>query len=189
MANAKQLNSLNFKTMKSKIKLNIIAIVLLSYSFCSAQQTHHIHTTGTQWLALHKQELSTTAYIFEGTIIKQSLKSGTELTCSIIKITKIYKGSPEIKIGTIKILTQQNPSDKDGWKGLSKGSTYVIFGKMDSDKFHSIAADNSLTISCIDYINIANNNTARWGGIVYNTTDSLYSFFKENGVAVQEEQK
>ena len=174
--------------MKSKIKLSIIGIVLLCYSFCKAQQTHHIHTTGTQWLALHQKELSTSAYIFEGTIIKQSLKSGTELTCSVIKITKIYKGSPEVKIGTIKILTEQNPSDKDGWKGLSKGATYIIVGKMDSDEFHSIQADNSLTIWCIDYINILN-NTARWGGTIYDTMDSLYSFFKENGVTVQEEQK
>jgi hypothetical protein len=188
MANAKQLNSLNFKAMKSKIKLNIIAIVLLSYSFCSAQQTHHIHTTGAQWLALHQKELSTSTYIFEGTIIKQSLKSGTELTCSVIKITKIYKGSPEVKIGTIKILTQQNPSDKDGWKGLSKGSTYVIFGKMDSDKFKSIATDNSLTISCIDYATISG-NTARWGSTIYKTLDDMNFFFKENGITMQEEQK
>lgn len=166
-----------------------LGLTVSFYMFCAAQQTHHIHHTQAELLDVHTKEISNSAYIFEGKIIKQTLKKGTLLTCNVIKITKIYKGSPGITLGTIKVFTEQSPNAKDGWKGLSNGSTYIIFGNPgDTASFHSIVTDNPFSISLIDYVFYPSPTTARWDATLYNSLDDLYTFFNQNGLTVQVQQ-
>jgi hypothetical protein len=174
--------------MKTHFLIGAIFNTFLWGSVCYAQK---MHLTSEQVLALQKEDIKNTPYIFEGKVI-QEVKSGEQLTCSVIQITKIYRGNPQIKLGTIKVITEQNINTKDGDPGLSQGS-YIIFGRTDNtNTFSSVAADNTITISLAD-ISVAifdrgyNRSTARWGPAKYNSIDSLYSFFRTNGLTVQEE--
>jgi hypothetical protein len=169
------------KTMK-----NIIGtlIIIFCYSFSNAQ----VQATPAQWVGVEKEMIRSRAFIFEGRVISQSNISKTELTCSVIQITKIFKGSPQIKLGTIKILTEQSSGMKDGGVGLSKRGTYIIFGNpTNSTIFDSIIADNSITLTANNSIVFTGDNSAQWGTNLYKPLDSLYSVFKRNGLMVQEE--
>lgn len=175
------------KTTKGVIAAFII--IFYSYSACYAQKRH---VSASQWIGLHKKSIEIASYIFEGTVIKQS-KSGEILTCTVIQITKIFKGSPTLKLGTIKVITDQNRNTKDGDPGLGRGR-YIIFGRTSaSNVFDSIVTDNTITLSLAD-ISIAifghvdnDQPVAQWGGTLYKTLDELYAFFKENGLKVEEQ--
>lgn len=73
---------------------------------------------------------------------------------------------------------------------------------LDSAALNPIITDNTFMLNILDGITIGvlftydstSSNKRRelaatWGGTNYETVDSLYSFFKENGLTVQEEQK
>jgi hypothetical protein len=167
--------------MKKIIKLIIALNIILCYSFCNAQ-------TSAQWLAYQEKELKECAYIFEGKVIQQSGKS---FTCSVIQITKIYRGSPQIKLSSIKMITTFGKNGSEKFPQLHNGSTYIIFGFTTSysKEFQSIKADNLLTLQTNDWVTFIGNG-AEWGWrkvTYYKTLDELYSFFKENGLTVQEE--
>lgn len=164
-----------------------LVITIFSYCFCYAQAIN----TPAQWLTFRQNELKECSYIFEGKVIQQSIE-GIIYVCSIIEITKIYRGSPQIKLGTIKVTTMQGKGLQDAGPGLSKGSSYIIFGKLTNSKaFDTILVDNSAMLSRYDQISF-HDTGAIWGWrqvTRYKTLDSLYSFFKENGLTVQEEEK
>jgi hypothetical protein len=161
-----------------------IATLFFSFylSFCYSQ------TTQKQMLSECQNELKTYEYIFEGTVIKQS-KDGKWM-CSVVQINSIYKGSPQIKLGRIKVVTEL------GWEDappiIQKGSKYIVFGrgiKLNLQSDTGLSINNSLTLECIDHIDFKN-SSASWGWrhpIIYQSLDSLYSFFKANGVTLQEE--
>ncbi len=55
-----------------------------------------------------------------------------------------------------------------------------------------IATNNTITLTTMDCdnpIGFTGTDSAQWGYTKYSTLDSLYSFFKENGLTVQEEVK
>jgi hypothetical protein len=174
-------------------KFLIIAIIVFYYSLSEAQQRF-----GTP-----SQIIKSASFIYEGKVTQQECfygkgRGGGILTCSVMQITKIYKGSPEIKIGTIKVITRQGgqvgnysetPLDSGPW--LIKNGIYFIFGKpADSTILHHMPTDNSITLVLIDApIHYMGKGTAVWDDIKFNTLDSLYSVFKANGLKVQEEQK
>jgi hypothetical protein len=168
-----------------------VGTVLSIFCFSSVCYSQKRHLTAAQTLAIEKKDIKNSAYIFEGTVIQRSTK-GVEL-CSVIQIAKIFKGSPQLKLGTIKVVTEHNIHTKDGDPGLGRGR-YIIFGRPgDSILFRSIIADNTITLTTAD-LSVAIFGTvdldrpaAQWGESKYPTIDSLYSFFKENGVTVQEE--
>lgn len=175
--------------MKTRNKLITTVTIILCYTFCNAQKYNYPNTPA-QWLAFHKDELKECPYIFEGTVTEQSSKGGGNLSrCCVIQITKIYKGSPQLKLGTIKVLTQDRKST-DAPLSISKGYTYIIFGKLANSKtFDTIIADNSVTLWCYDHANIYSIG-ASWGWrkvTHYPIVDSLYSFFQQNGVMIQEQ--
>lgn len=167
------------KTIKGIV---IAILIIICNSFCNAQNTP------AHWLAVQKRELKERPYIFEGKVIQQN--KGGELTFNVIKITKIYRGSPQLKLGTIKVMSA--PGGIDAGPGLKKDSAYIIFGNpSNSTAFQSVATDNLLRIQSNDWISIYGIG-ASWGlrqVTQYKTVDSLYSFFKANGLMVQEEQK
>jgi hypothetical protein len=167
--------------MKTKIKFIIAVYIILCYSFCIAQ-------TPAQWLAFQQRELKGSTYIFEGKVIQQS-KIAENSTCNVFQVTKIYRGSPQINLGNIKVITTIL-SGAEKFPELHKGYTYIIFGIVTkSNTSQSVVADNSLTLKTNDWISI-DNNSAVWGWrhpTNFPTMDSLYSFFKENGLTVQEE--
>jgi hypothetical protein len=170
--------------VKTQRSLSIIAISLLCHSFSYAQ----VQATPEQWAEVEKKMIESRAYIFQGTIIKQ-IKKDAQLTCSIIQITKIYKGSPQIKLGTIKVITWEvPPGTMDGGISLGRGCTYIIFGNpTNSNAFDSIMSDNSITLSASNSIVFFGDNSAQWGTNLYKPLDSLYSVFKRNGLTVEEE--
>lgn len=166
-------------------------------------------------LAKHQRDLKITPYVFEGTITRQECynnKKGEMWTCTIFQITKIFKGNPQIKLGSIKVVTFQSvPGMKvmDGGPELGKKGTYVILGRpadssMLNDKM--IATYNSIILcpyyGVIEiYSDIYNHGKlveqshaewegGRWNpGTSYKSLEDLYAFFKENGLTVQEEVK
>jgi hypothetical protein len=186
--------------MRTKSRFIIVAIIILCHSFSEAQQN-------ARTLALHKRALKEAKCVFEGTVIKQQHFRGCQgwaKLCTVFQITKIFKGSPEIKLGTIKVISDDRITD--GGAPIDKKGTYIIVGAIGCGQQYldTVIADNSMTLSedGIILINTSINSkdkqvpqaTARWlgsgrldGGAFYNPIDSLYSFLKENGLTVQEE--
>jgi len=164
--------------MKTTRKISIVVLIILGYSITYAQ---------------HPTSIKKAEYIFEGTVIQQSYKPKTTLTCSVFQINKVFKGSEKMKLGTIKVESEQSTPHmriEDGGPGLKMGSKYVIFGvPTDANTFQSISTDNLYTLRCIDNIAFIGGG-AKWGWhnpTQFKTVDSLYSFFKANGLTVQEE--
>ena|ERR1700721_3094488 len=188
--------------MKTQKKFVIAFVIIFCHSFCYSQQRH---PSASRELEQHKKSINTTAYIFLGSVTQQQNYYGKNkeiLTCSIISITKIFKGTPQIKLGSIKVITSQGGhigniyarlADDGRGITLSNGATYIIFGRqaypyMLADTMTT--TDNTLiltTMGCDNPVVFSGNNSARWGYTSYKTLDELYSFFKENGVTVQEE--
>jgi hypothetical protein len=165
--------------MKTAIKFIVAVSFLFSFSFCKAQKVQ-------KWVVTERQnEIKGYNYIFEGTVTQQT-KNGNWM-CSVVQITKIYKGSPQIKLGTIRVVMELQA---DGEPAMTKGSKYVLFGRPASSSLDTIqTAENTLTLQCIDHIDF-HGTGATWGARQpqeYKTVDSLYSYFKENGLAVQQE--
>jgi hypothetical protein len=142
--------------------------------------------TSAQWLAYQQKELKNCPYIFEGKVISQQKNGGS--TCSVIQDTQIYRGT-ELKVGTIKVITTML-SGAEKFPQLHNGDSYIIFGNLNnSDSFSTVSADNSTIIISNDWVTL-NGTGATWGWrrvSTYPTMDSLYSFFRNNGVTVQEE--
>ena len=121
--------------MNTKKNIITIAINIFCYALCYAQQ---IQPTPKQWLGVEQKMIKSCAYIFEGKVIQQKNFQWRDrlLQCNVIQITKIYKGTPEINLGTIKIiqwngeLTNGTVSDYYGI-ALNKGQSYIIFGTPD----------------------------------------------------------
>lgn len=183
----------------NRTKRNIGIIILILYnSVCYAQQ---IEPTPEQWLIEHKKEIGSTPYIFEGKIIQQKNFQWRDrlLKCNVTQITKIYKGSPKIKLGTIKIIQWDGQTKNDDMISntadyygvtLSKDSNYIIFGvPAYSNALDSLITDNETNLTAVVGPVRLSGATAYWDEIQYKTLDSLYSFFKENGVTVQEKVK
>jgi hypothetical protein len=186
------------KTIKGAITT---LLIIFCYSFSEAQQ---VSLTPSQWLVEYKKEIGTTPYIFEGTVIQQQKIRWRNrlLECNIMQITKIYKGTPQVKLGTIKVIQWYGetisgdlisispPSDYVSIV-LNKGQTYIILGNPSySDAVDSVTTtDNQINLTTADYpITIYSNNTVSWYGTTqFKTTDDIYSFFKENGLTVREE--
>jgi hypothetical protein len=186
------------------IRGNITALlIILSYSFCRAQMAY---LTPTEWVIEHEREIKNTSYILEGTVIKQKCYymrhiGGAVMTCSLIQIRKIYKGNPQIKLGNIRVVTNggymenviSTPPSDGGWITLLNGGTYILLGApgafapADSNMLYLMRTDNALTLNLTAEPISISKNTAQWDETKYNSLDSLYSFFKENGLTVQEE--
>lgn len=188
----------------------IIAVILIScYSFSHAQ---NIRLSPAQQLAHNQAALKNTTFIFEGVVVQQKCyrtKQGAVLTWSAIKITKVFKGNPQIKLGTIKVISDQggeignvhyDASSEQEWD-ISMGVTYILMGiPADSSMFASdmVTTDNSLVLlptECIRFTEdriqkkpIQNFPVAQWGGTSFKTLDELYAYLKENGGLTVQEQ-
>jgi hypothetical protein len=186
------------KTIKGTI---IVTLLISCYSFCHAQV--QVQATPEQWKGVEKEMIRKSAYIFEGTVIQGKYYNGKkqQVWTDIVQITKIYKGSPKIKLGSIKIIVGQSGpkgnismvSSGGGGASMSKNGTYIILGRLADSLWlvDSTKTDNNITVTSLGSTNypvvIYGNKSAQWGQARYKTLDSLYSFFKENGLTVQEE--
>jgi len=160
------------------IKKTIVAVIII---YCSYSQAQQAYVTSEQELALQKQTMRNTPFIFEGVTTQQQQCYRSKygfLTCTTISITKIFKGSGQIKLGTIKLITAQGGSIEDnngntevetisdGGTEISKGQSYIIFASIaDSSYYGGINSsarndtiDNSLVllvkdIICFDFKN------------------------------------
>jgi hypothetical protein len=186
---------------KKSIYIAII-LAIICCSFCIGQK---ITLTPAQELWASKEDIKNSTYIFEGTVIKQKriLDLNYEVyTCNIITITKIYRGGPKLKIGTVKVIIDNGMTEQNGFivkvedfegMEISKNQTYIIFAKAtafksaDSNSVDSIVTDNSITLALADIPVTFIGQSAKWGQTVYKTLDELSAFFKENGLTVQEE--
>ena len=182
--------------MNTTKKIVIALLLICSYSLSEAQQ---IQRTPSEELQLHKNCIKGAQYIFEGTVIKQECFYGRKgsgvLTCSVIQITKIYKGSPQINLGTIKVITKQGgqvgngPAEEmsDGGPSLNKGATYIVFGKLaDTSQAYQMLTDNNLTMVNIDFpVRYQGKDAAIWRTTMYKNINDLYALFKENGLTVE----
>jgi hypothetical protein len=167
-----------------KLTINFFAIISAIFfnSICNAQTIN----TPEQWLIFQQNELKNCPYVFEGKIIQQSKKG--KATCSVLQITKIYRGD-QLNIGTIKVVTTI-ATGAEKFPQLHKDNTYIIFGNLsNSTLFKSVASVNTLTLWSNDWV-VFQDTGAEWGWrkkTNYKTVDDLYSFFKENGLIVKEE--
>ena len=188
--------------MRTKQILIVAIIAILCNAPCKAQV---IALTPSQSEMSHKQYLPNAHYIFEGKVINRKHHKGKEVdvTTCIIQITKVYKGSPQINLGTVKVTTDQYvvsngftsiPSEAGGSTDLNKGGTYIVFCT-DATKLwivDSTTTDNPLTLTICGLDNpiIVNpdNNTVSWFQTPqFKTVNDIEGFFRENGVTVQEE--
>jgi hypothetical protein len=136
-----------------KTKKYIIAVIsIFCYSFCYAQLIQFTPTT--EMVTNYSQ---TIPYIFEATVIQQTFRhSGILSFCNLVQITKIFKGSPQLKLGTIKVLS--DGGGDDAGPGLVKGCKYIIFGKLTNSKtFDDIVTNNAFVLWKYDQINFPDN--------------------------------
>lgn len=132
-----------------------------------------------------KTELKTCDYIFQGTVTQQYREG--EWMWSIIEISKIYKGSEKIKLGSIKVVMQLGI--EDGVRIIHKGRTYIFFNIPANPACQDtslITTNNSMVFQCNDHIDI-NSTGVSWGvrkPLQFKSIDSLYSFFRTNGLSV-----
>jgi hypothetical protein len=189
--------------MKTTKRIITTTFIIFCYSFSYGQM---VDLTPSQWLMEHKKCINSTPYIFEGTVLKRNYfrgKNQVVYTC-IIQISKIFKGTPKIKLGTIKVITLQRvkngdiieiPSDGEGGINLSTDNTYIVFCRNANSSWivDSTATDNTITLTSwldMDYpIVISGKDDVSWEGTQFKTKEDIYSFFKESGVTVQEEAK
>ncbi len=195
----------------NKIITAVIFISCYSFSYAQYQLSDSQQVSMQRTVSIHHQRgLKAATFVFEGIVISQECYYGKHtgiLTCSVIQITKIFKGSPQIKLGSIKVITMQGGSVdgqmekiSDGGRGISKSGTYIIIGKtadssMLNDK--TTTTDNLIAVTTIDcsepiaiiadvYSNgkLIEQSHAFWGDARFGTTqfktlDELYSFLKE----------
>lgn len=149
----------------------IVAVLFIFCSCSSYAQKSGFHTPQDK-LKFQKEIMSNTSFIFECKFVSQKRyrpsPNGNILTCSTLEITKIFKGSGQIKLGTIKVISQQGGSipeenvreiNSDMGQGIGKGN-YIIFGTLaDSSKLGNlispaitIATDNSSVLWLVDAI-------------------------------------
>jgi len=141
-------------------KLLLIFCLTNIFYTCGAQ---YIHLTKSQWDTEHKKLISRVPFIVEGTVIRQSMftsQNGQLLTCSILRIDKIYKGTAQIIIGTIKIITFQSGGSvtvSDMGEGLYVNQSYIVLGSQ-ADSSHlsknMLQTDNIATIYLNDQIDL-----------------------------------
>jgi len=187
------------KTVKGIIT---ILLIIFGYMLSYAQQ---VQVTPAQWLEEHKKEMNNTPYIFEGTVTQQNHYNGTKqaITTCILQITKIFKGNPQLNLGTIKVVTWQgapvingmmsgSTSDEGYMVPIGKGGTYIIFGRIVGSGWcvDSTVTDNSVTLTTwgTDYSIVISKDSVSWYGTPqFKTKEDIYSFFQENGVSIQEQ--
>jgi hypothetical protein len=185
-------------------------IILTLSTYLSFGQ--NITLSPSQRLEFQKRTISNSSFIFEGTAI---FHKGYITT---ISITKIFKGSGQIKLGTINIIAGSRTDVDDGDSGINKEVKYIIFGNTaDSSAFRfaksPIRTDtttNNFAIRVNDLIEInrmltsfkshkgvknpekaaADFPVAEWGNMTFKTLNELYAYLKEiGGLTVQEEVK
>ncbi len=190
--------------------LIINSLLILSGGNCSAQQ---IKQSSSQALVNKKRTINRNPFIFEGIVIQQkcyAAKNGGILTCNVIQITKIFNGSPKIKLGSIKVITTgghlENDTSpliepSDSWAGFYPGLTYIVFGSVADSALltnNMIDTDNILSLQQHDLISITDvkNKTlnskdvpaANWHSKTFKTLDNLYIYLKDNyDLTIQEE--
>jgi hypothetical protein len=198
-------------------KTLVVVLIVFCYSSLYAQQ---IAYSASQWLEEQKERIKNSPFIFEGIVTSEKCYydkniRGIPYTCSVIQITKIFKGSPKLKLGSIKVITEGGyikstdsliyapPSDANIGGGLPlEIGHYIILGKLanfepvDSNMIHSFITDNIITLTLTGIpIVFLGKDSARWDRpsyftdsfYYYNTAGALYSFFKENGLSIQKE--
>jgi len=167
----------------------------------------------------HKKIINRSAFIFEGKAIQQKQYHSRHgfSTCTTFQITKIFKGSNQIKLGSIKVVNSQGGTyeiiDKDGNKmevtelddpegdKIYVGLTYIIFGFLGDSTSLGYAdsparldkTDNELAIDKYDIIVIKNTKDISiepvdWNGTKYKSLEEIYSFISST-VKEQEEKK
>lgn len=190
-------------------RITLILLCLFHYSITEGQQ---LRLSKAEWAIEHKKIIATSPYIFEGAIIHQD-HDYVGWDYNIFKITKIFKGSSELKLGTIRLLSYGGGDD--GPPRLSNGGKYIIFAEPVTKTFQAIT-ENAITLKWIDHVEFTSpyyDNTrkqylsanqrdsmkktelilgisktpAKWENIYYSSIDSVYSFFQENGLKVEVE--
>jgi hypothetical protein len=114
--------------MKTTRKALLAILFTCSQMFCYSQQ---IQITDAEEKAFHQKIIARVPYIFEGKVIKQEYFHGAGdrygiLTCSLVQITKIYKGSPKIVLGTICVVTSQG-GPENGFMVYPSEATITLY--------------------------------------------------------------
>ncbi|MEI6487837.1 MAG: hypothetical protein WCP52_02675 [Bacteroidota bacterium] len=187
----------------------LIAVIIIICNFSSYAQREKLSKE--ELLKSQQRTIKEVTFIFEGVATKQEgylTKKKEPFTCTTIQITKIFKGSPQIKLGTIKVITEGRPDDiisDGGDTKLYTGLTFIIMASIANPDIlpnNTITTDNpqSLLITS-DVIRIADTTNKRlyhkgttpmatWYETKYNTLDDLYTFLKEKcSLTIQEETK
>jgi hypothetical protein len=185
-----------------KIIVGVLIIFCNSFSYAQSQVSDTAKTSlQSRELKTHLNSIKKAIYVFEGRATHQECyysKGGEMLTCTVFQITKIFKGNPQINLGSIKVITMQGGTIGDNTirlidagPGLHSHGTYIIFGCSADTSWlisNMITSDNSITLQCFDHIDF-NGNSASWGWrnpTKYKTLDDLYAFLKENGLIALE---
>lgn len=185
-------------------------IILILWNCLSFGQ--NITLSPSQRLEFQKRTINNSPFIFEGIA---TFHKGYITT---ISITKIFKGSGQIKLGTINVIAGSRSDVDNGDSGINKDVTYIIFGgTADSSAFHFAnspvridTTTNNFAIRVNDLVEInrmlisfkshkgvkspekaaADFPVAEWGNMSFKTLDELYAYLKEiGGLTVQEEVK
>lgn len=114
--------------MKTIVQYLVICHCILINASSFAQQ---LRFTEAEQLAAELKSIQNSPYIFEGMVIKQE-EDGGSITRNVISINRIYKGYPEISIGTIQIMTNQSTIENgilifDGPAGIAPNIRYLFF--------------------------------------------------------------
>ncbi len=156
----------------------IVAVLFIFCTYFPFAQSKVGFPTSESKLKLQKQIMGNAAFVFEGIATSQksyrTAKYGI-LTCTVFEIKKIFKGSGQIKLGTIKVISlggtipEENPDNKERVLegssagediSIAKGVTYIIFAPLaDSSGFGNanspvttLVTDNTIVLGVRDLI-------------------------------------
>jgi hypothetical protein len=168
--------------MKIIEKFTTVLFIVLSCSLCQAQMIGIDSANAPNILKNYNQDPN--VYVFEGYVTHMQKKNiavsnmGSEMICCVVQITKIFKGSPEIKLGTIKVLSygfnENEATVNDFTPPLTEGS-HIIFGRItNSNIFDSNSTDNAPILSCVDRVDFPSYyDTFTHKNVLPNQRDSL----------------
>jgi hypothetical protein len=164
--------------MRTTKRIVTTLLLIFSFSFSYAQQDS---LSAEQMLGEHKKYIKNAEYVFEGTVTQQKDYNGKNQaikTC-IIQINKIFKGSPQLKLGSIKVVIWQGPAKTNGinqsmmnvdegyWVFPVNGGSYIIFARHVGPPWcvDSTITDNNITLTTwggVDYSIIINGDSVNW---------------------------
>ena len=177
--------------MKTIMK-TICFLIVFCYTQCYSQDCiYRIHQSGAWPDKNIEGTFNDADFIFEGRIIDANLywadsikKKGAVCISQVVQITKIFKGSAQLKLGTVDIITVGDgvadvAMEINGgrvYRNSWKGGSCMFFCKLTKYPISNVKVDNSIHLSIKYKIQYYEDESTGAFGMWIKTKKELYEF-------------